>query len=148
MILRVAIVGSRRRNTTVDCAIVETIVRNVKLLNPFRDVVIVSGACPLGADKFAAMCAPVHGCGLLEFKVPKIRYASKHAFREAAFARNREIAENCDICFALVHSDRTGGTENTIGHCVDLGKTCYLVLDDGAITTLAGKPASDPYRFV
>jgi len=32
----------------------------------------------------------------------------------AYFARNKEIAEYCDMLVAVVASDRTGGTENTI----------------------------------
>lgn len=147
MNLRIAIVGSRRRNSSFDEALVEEIIRKIKFSNPMTRLTIVSGACHSGADNFAAKFAVLYGCDLVEFPVPKIAYSSTASFREAAFSRNRDIANACHICFALVHADRTEGTENTIGHCLDLGKTCYLVHDDGSITDLAGKPAIDPFRI-
>ena len=127
--LIIAIVGSRRRNTLRDRALVFELVELCKK----RGWTVVSGACRDSADSFAKEACDALGVGIREFPVPKVKYKNKWEFTQAAFARNRVIAENCGACFALVHSDRTGGTENTISHCFDLGKTVYIVRDDGSV---------------
>jgi len=46
---------------------------------------------------------------------------------QAAFARNKLVAEDADVGFALVASDRKGGTEDTVHHFHDLKKRIFLV---------------------
>lgn len=126
--MKIAIVGSRRRDTGFDSDLVGDIVRFC-IGNNHE---IVSGACPLGADNFAARHCMAWSYPITEFPVPKIKYSSRWAFAQAAYARNRLIAEACDICFALVSDDRTGGTESTISYCIDLNKPIYLVSSTGS----------------
>ena len=126
--LRIGIVGSRRRNTLADRQIVYDIVEKAIKRFPDREIVVVSGGCWKGADKFAEDAAKFFGVRTLIFPVPKdppIKHRGE--FRERAFARNREIAAHSNIVFALVHPDRTGGTENTVEHCKDLKVKCELV---------------------
>jgi len=125
--LRIGIVGSRRRCNLVDRKIVFAFVEKMLRENPHRDLVIVSGACRLGADHFAAEAASIYKVKLKEWPVPKKEYANKGEYAQAAFARNKTIAEDSSIGFALVHSDRSGGTENTVKHYLDLKKKVYLV---------------------
>lgn len=129
--LRVGIVGSRRRNTMRDIKIVYKIVEELLADNPDRKLVIVSGACPKGADAFAAEASRVLGVELKEFPVPKVPYANKWEFAQAAFARNKLIAEDSFVGFALVTPDRTGGTEDTIKHFNNLKRKVYLVDGNG-----------------
>jgi len=141
--IRIGIVGSRRRNTEQDRFYVHDIVR--RHIIDYEKVVVVSGACPEGADKFAVEAVDFfkreidEGCvRLIEFPVRKWPGQTKAEFREQAYYRNRLIAENSDIGFALVHDDREGGTENTVLHYRDLGKTVYLV-DGNGRTYLEGE---------
>lgn len=125
--LRVGIVGSRRRCSLLDRKIVFNLVERLLVENPTRKLTIVSGACRLGADSFAAEAAKLYKVNLLEFPVPPGDYAERWMYAKAAFERNRKIAENSDVGFALVHKDRKGGTENTVLHYHDLKKNVYLV---------------------
>ena len=43
------------------------------------------------------------------------------------YARNRKIAEECDVLIAFVSSDRSGGTENTIKYARELKKTIIIM---------------------
>lgn len=129
MTLKIGIVGSRRRNSHTDRKIVFKIVHALKKLDP----TIVSGACPKGADAFAAEAARSYGLELVEFPVPKGDYRSRGEFAAAAFARNKLVAEHSDIGFALVADDRTGGTENTVGHYKKMKKNVYIVDGSGAL---------------
>ena len=136
--LRVGIVGSRRRNSLYDRSIVFGLIETLVQQNPHRRLVIVSGACPKGADSFAAESARSHGLGLVEYPVPPVKYGSKWEFRQAAFSRNRLIAEDSHVGFALVSEDRTGGTENTIAHYVVMEKNVFIVERDGNVRYLSG----------
>jgi hypothetical protein len=125
--LRVGIVGSRRRCTLRDRKLVFNLVERIIELNPHREVVIVSGACRLGADNFAAEAAKLYGIQLKEFPVPKREYAHRGEYAKEAFARNLLIAQDSHVGFAFVHPDRDGGTENTVGHYHNLKKKVFLV---------------------
>lgn len=128
-VIRVAIVGSRRRSSDRDRQIVRDIISSA--LRRYGDVTVVSGACPKGADLFAAQAAREMGVRLLEFPVPRGMRGDRSTFTMGAFTRNRTIVENSDVVFALVHPDRTGGTENTVGHALDLGVPVFLVDGEG-----------------
>lgn len=138
--LRVGIVGSRRRNTIKDMRIVYRLVEKLIRHNPDKKIVIVSGGCPKGADKFAEEAADIYKLDKDIYPVPEGEYAHKGEWVAAAFARNREIPLHSDVVYALCHEDRKGGTENTIEHCRDLEKETYLVDENGnCLLIVAGK---------
>lgn len=84
---------------------------------------IVSGGCPKGGDRFAEMIAKEWGLTIT------IHYPDWKgvAGKAAGFVRNTQIAEDCDVLIAVVSSDRTGGTEDTIKKAKKLGKKIVLV---------------------
>ena len=131
--LRVAIVGSRRRCSLQDRKIVFNIIEQIIARSHDRKVVLVSGACRLGADNFAAEAARIYNVPIKEFPVPPGEYKERWQYAKAAFARNKLVAEDADVGFALIASDRKGGTEDTIHHFHDLKKKIYLVDDMGVI---------------
>lgn len=130
---KAGIVGSRRRNTLHDRKIVFRLVE--LLLGKFgRDgLVIVSGGCPKGADLFAEEGARVHGVRTEIYPVDRKGVTTKWEFRQAAFARNKTVAEMSTGLFCLVSSDRTGGTENTVGHMLELKRPVFLLNEAGEI---------------
>lgn len=134
----VAIVGSRRRNEREDREIVFSLIEKIVENNPTTSIKIISGGCPTGADNFAAEAARHFKLDLIEHLIPSHKYLTKFAFREAAFSRNRKIADDCDVCFALVSDDRTGGTENTIGHALALKKQVFIVSRLGGLYLPSG----------
>lgn len=121
--LMIGIVGSRRRNTINDriktIAALDQLLK-AKVIDHYR---LVSGGCPLGADSFAQTIAKDRGLTIT------IHYPDwKGGLGKAAgFVRNTYIAEDCDILIAVVASDRTGGTEDTIRKVTKLGKPVILV---------------------
>lgn len=139
--LRVGIVGSRRRNSLKDRRIVFNLIDRLMKENPDREITIVSGGCKKGADAFAKEAALKIWPDRLKYKehpVPEKEYAHKGEWVVAAFGRNRDIAVDSDVVYALCSSDRTGGTENTVGHCEDLKRRTFLVDDDGAEILIVG----------
>lgn len=130
--LRIAIVGSRRRNTIRDRKIVLDIVRAAVDAGLIKNqwVTIVSGGAK-GPDTFAEEAANVYGLKTAIHKVPPS--TDRNDFRQKAYARNRDIVIDSDLVFALIHPDRKGGTENTIQHAEELGKKVFLVDQDGRV---------------
>ena len=116
---RIAIVGSRRRNTANDhvalCAAFD------KIYN--RGDIIVSGGCSRGADNMAESIARVRQIPIM------IWYANWDGpdGKAAGFVRNTDIVEDCDIVLAMVAPDRTGGTEDTVKKAIARGKKVVLV---------------------
>ena len=51
----------------------------------------------------------------------------KWEYTEAYYARNKKIAEECDVLVAFVDSSRKGGTENTIKYASDFGKKVLIM---------------------
>ncbi len=165
--LFIGIVGSRRRNSLADMRMVREIVRKCVAKYVDREVVIVSGGCPTGADRYAEDCATFFGLRTVIHPIDGIGAKIEHRgdFTRMAYARNELIARDSEILFALVHSDRRGGTENTIGHALRFNKKVFLVGEDGLLylqksvreeTTDAsgvapgpvqGKPEDDPPPF-
>jgi len=103
--LKIGIVGSRRRYTQTDFKLVKD-----KFFEVYQEgALIVSGGCPKGGDEFAHMIAKQNGIPILIF------YPNWEKYNKAAgFIRNTHIAENSDILIACTALDRTGGTEDTI----------------------------------
>ena len=113
MRLRVGVVGSRRRKD------LDAVFRLVESLP--KDSVVVSGGC-WGPDTWAVNWAKKLGIPYEEY-LPDMppHGSSPWEFTKAYYARNRKLAENVDILYAFVASDRKGGTENTIRHAENFG---------------------------
>jgi len=91
-----------------------------------ESLVVISGGCKQGADNFAASSCDLMGVNLIEH-FPRL--SGVRNYGEAVqryYARNRKIAEDCDILVALVANDRKGGTENTIKYAMQLGKEIVI----------------------
>lgn len=133
-IVRAGIVGSRRRNTLHDRKIVFRLVEWL-YQRAGSGLTIVSGGCPKGADAFAEEVADLHVPPIAKqiYPIDKEGIASRWEFTERAFARNRLVAQDSTELYPLVHSDRTGGTENTVGHALKLKVPVFLVNDQGEV---------------
>ncbi len=114
--LHVGIVGSRRRNTPADRALVfEAVAKLYDLHLRGADVLVVSGGCRAGADRFARVACEELDCPILEHLpdiTPGMHY---HQVVAELMGRNTLIARDArDLLIALPAPDRTGGTEDTI----------------------------------
>lgn len=114
----IGIVGSRRRCSEEDRS---------ALFNQFTRLYkegdrIISGGCSQGGDFFAEEIAKRRGIPII------IHHAAWSKLgRGAGIIRNTKIAEECDILIALVASDRTGGTEDTIKKALKLEKSVIII---------------------
>lgn len=118
--MRVGIVGSRRRT---DRESVERLVRSLK----HSDVVISGGAT--GPDTWAIEAADKVPLSHVEH-LPRIRPGmSRGEMVEAYYARNLEIVLDCEVLYAFVARDRTGGTENTIKHAIREGMDIHIMVE-------------------
>jgi len=116
--MRVGVVGSRKFGTSQS-------VREFITSLPSGSIVI-SGGCA-GPDTWAEETARATGLEVSIFlPVLPPKGSPRHVFTEAFYARNRLIAENCDILHAFVSPDRKGGTEYTIRHALKIGKQVII----------------------
>jgi len=115
---RVAIVGSRRRKCK---GLVVALVQSLPM-----DATVVSGGCPDCADQWAEEEAKRLGLQTDIYRPNTKGLKQYHQIVQAYYARNRQVALHCDIMFAFVAKDRTGGTENAIKHAYDLNKEVYI----------------------
>jgi hypothetical protein len=112
---RVGVVGSRRRNSSRDRALVHS--ELTKLWHEHApNLVVVSGGCKKGADRFAKEFALAEGLEYAEYLPDLTAVKTRYDAIGRYYARNKLIADNCDMLIALVSEDRRGGTENTIAH--------------------------------
>jgi len=129
----IGIVGSRRRDSTVDLEACRRI-----FLSVYKDGdTIVSGGCPKGGDKFAEIFSKeynipitIHYPDKSKLDPEKLKKNAKWAYAEINFARNTLIAKDSDVLIAVVASDRKGGTEDTVKKAEKMGKTIILVPED------------------
>lgn len=128
----VGIVGSRRRNNLPDRRMVFELVDQLIQVHGDR-FVIVSGGAKKGADLFAKEAAQIKRVAYLEYPVDTTDVTSKWQFTQKAYDRNRKIAERSEELFCLVHSSRTGGTENTIKYGLELKRRIFLVNTRGEV---------------
>ena len=137
--IKIGIVGSRRRNSPDDYnkliyTFDRVITKFLSIYFPELEVTIVTGDCDEGGDKFARAMSDDYDCKL---DVKRIRdpltnefigfnnhrHFDYYVMCGIFYKRNEEIAkEPLDYLIALVASDRTGGTENTIRHFKRLHK--------------------------
>lgn len=116
--MRIAIVGSRKRTDP------DTIDRYVGAL-PGNTTIISGGA--KGPDSWAAESARRHGLQIVEYLPDLKGVRHRGEATERYYARNQQIAENCDRMLALVSPDRKGGTEDAIRRAMELGKPVEIV---------------------
>lgn len=116
--MRVGVIGSRKFMTSQS---IKDFVRSLP-----RDSIVISGGCA-GPDTWAEEAARAAGLEVSIF-LPDLppKGSPRHIFTEAFYARNRLIAENCDVLHAFVAPDRKGGTEYTIKHALKLGKQVII----------------------
>ena len=107
--IKIGIVGSRRRNSMGDRNIVEAKFNNTRKSIPDERVCIVSGGCPSGGDAFAEYIAKKYGETIIIHHPNWSKYG-----KSAGHRRNSLIAKDSDILIACVAEDREGGTEGTI----------------------------------
>lgn len=108
------IVGTRARDNYEDYQLLYTtfkdvVFRAVDKPKP-EEVVIVSGLCTKGADKFATILYKTFGTKKLWFPAEWDKYGKA----KAGFIRNTDIAMVSDKLISMVRPDRKGGTEDTI----------------------------------
>ncbi len=113
----IGIVGSRRRDEVEDY---DAMVATFDAIYREGDR-IVSGGCLQGGDKFTWVLARKRGLTI----TTHFPNWTLHGNR-AGFVRNSFIARDCDVLIALVHEDRTGGTEDTVKKCLKLKKQVIL----------------------
>jgi len=120
---RIAIIGSRKRNTKHDFM---KVVRTLSKIYEKGDQ-LVSGGCPTGGDNFAEVIAKEKGIPIT------IYYPNwKEDGTAAGFIRNTKIANNSDILIACVAEDRRGGTEDTIKKfCKRINNENFLYIAKG-----------------
>ena len=128
--MNIGIVGSRRRSNINDRKYVFDLVEFL-FIELGKDLVIVSGGCKKGADKFAEDAADrygikkiIHKPNLIPTPTCRIDIVSRY------YDRNKKIAQDSDYLYALVSIDRTGGTENTIEYMTNIKKPITIVYPD------------------
>ena len=115
---RIAIIGTRKRNTITDYNIVK---------NKFFEIyeegdIIVSGHCKDGGDKFAEKISEDYGIPILLF--PPKKGKTKTEYIKSLFARNTKVAKfSTDVLACLMNPEdsieeilkrKKGGTEHTL----------------------------------
>jgi len=116
------IVGSRRRCTKEDKALIKKMILKLK---PDR---LVSGGCRTGADKFAEELAKELKIPIQIFLPSFPSTGSYYSYVSAYYKRNKQIAMYSDKLLAVVAPDRKGGTENTIMHFLKNHKKGKLMI--------------------
>lgn len=120
--MKVAIVGTRRRDTEEDLNTVESALNKLLTAWVGANIHIISGGCPKGGDRFAEIIAKNHGYPITIF-YPNWQLYGKGA----GIVRNTDIAKECDFLIACVAPDRKGGTEDTIKKAKKFGKEIIIV---------------------
>ncbi|MBU1082710.1 MAG: hypothetical protein KKB59_19650 [Spirochaetes bacterium] len=108
----IGIVGCRSRDTNEDFKLVER--KFLDLYNEEKGVIVCSGGCPKGGDRFAKLLHKKYCVPYLEFPANWVKYGKR-----AGYIRNHDIAIRSDILIACVSPNRTGGTEHTIKEFIE-----------------------------
>lgn len=129
--MNVGIVGSRRRNKLIDKIALERQLRKLIRRYGKESIVVVSGGCPLGADRFAEELVEEYGLPEPIIHRPdrsKLEADTRWAYTKMFHARNTDIARDSDILIALTRPERKGGTEDTVRKFIKMGKGKDLIL--------------------
>lgn len=124
--LYIGIIGSRQRDNADDYLIThDTFVKAsaLEVENEKTEVVIVSGLCTKGGDKFAVTLYK-------KYKTKKLWFPAQWNLfgLDAGHIRNTDIALVSDILIAVRHFHCIGGTEDTISKFIKFGKEEHLIL--------------------
>ncbi len=106
--LYVGIIGTRQRDSADDYVLThETFSKKIEGYR--NDVVIVSGLCTKGGDKFAVTLYK-------KFETKKLWFPAQWNLfgNEAGFLRNTDIAITSDVLIAVRNHSNIGGAEDTI----------------------------------
>ncbi len=128
-IIKIGIIGTRSRDSNNDFLIVrEALYKVIMSTNVAGGVVLVSGGCLKGGDRFAEIIAKSNQLDIIiyypdksKLDPEKMKKNPKWAYAEINYTRNTLIANNCDILIVCVNKDSVykggrhkGGTEDTI----------------------------------
>lgn len=113
-IVYLGIVGSRRRNSESDKNLIREQLKVFLKLN--KKIVLVSGGCPKGADRFAEELAKEFDLEIIIYRPDLTGCKQGWEFTKRYYERDKLIAERSNVLIACVASDRKGGTEKTIQH--------------------------------
>jgi hypothetical protein len=127
--MNIGIVGSRRRNTIDDKNFVFDLVEFL-FIELGKELVIVSGGCKNGADRFTEQACNKFGIKKLIHRPRLFGAKDKSDIVIRYYLRNKKIADDSDMLYALVADDRKGGTENTIKHMLEMRKSIVIVNSD------------------
>ena len=103
-----------------------------------ESLIIVSGGCLIGAEKYAKKYAIDLGCDYIEFNpahTPKNLYSALHEnyygkkyAPKNFFHRNKMLAKYCDKIIAFIpEGGHTSGTENMIKEAKKLKKSIVII---------------------
>lgn len=137
--IKIGIVGSRVRSTLKDIKFVFELVERLK--KKYGDnLIIVSGACQQGADKFAKEACKFFNVDIVEHPVDtSTPIKNKWDYTKRAYERNSLVARDAlHSLFALVLDRRKGGTEDTVTKYSEFivagePRNLYLVYEDFSI---------------
>ena len=133
--MKIAIVGSRKYTNKKK---IKDFIFNLREKYG-TDIIIVSGGCKQGADKYAKKYAleldvqyqefpPFHEVHNLYCPLPESRYSKPYSVKYY-FARNKIIAGVADIVIGFIPNGiKSNGTESTLEYAEKMGKK-ILVLD-------------------
>lgn len=122
--LKIGIVGSRSRNSQKDKNRIRRLL-SVQI-NKGRELMLISGGCSRGADRFAEELAVEFRLEMTVFPPAVEGQTSKQEYAIAAFIRNTLIAENCHMLLA-VWDGNSKGTKDTINKVKALNKPVILL---------------------
>lgn len=130
--MKIGIIGSRSRASNKDRHLIFDIVFEYVKMIDFEFLEIISGGCAQGADNFAEEAAKYFGVSMTIHYPQKLPQPKSYAESvERYYARNRKIAGQSDVLFALVASGRDGGTEYTLAQAKARNIDTYVLLLDG-----------------
>jgi predicted Rossmann fold nucleotide-binding protein DprA/Smf involved in DNA uptake len=107
-----------------------TIKRTLKKLDIDSDATIISGGAD-GVDTYAQMYARETGCTIIiHYPDPKIPSPERY------FARNKQIAEECDLLIAFDKKSGSAGTKNTVAYAKKANKPIFLFRSEQEVEKL------------
>ena len=124
------VVGSRERCSKEDYKLIED-----RILSFYddheRNLILVSGGCPNGGDRFAEEIARTYGIPILIFYPDRQNDPDtgnpKHDYGIICYRRNTEIAKRSNVLIALT-SPKSNGTNHTISEFEKYRKGQELII--------------------